>query len=198
MDKITNGQLKYNSHVAATLDTLNKVIIAQEQNTVKLFSYLLNQNINISNRLDINENNLVTRLVDLANIDKSVKDVSNKLDNIEKTISNMANGLILLTNYMNDINNNITNSTNQRALNLNQKQKNTNKKKNIFVIFFENQKKKLSTFNENVKFNIFYFDLKYDELHKVYIKKIEDELNEKKKQKERVKQIEQILAKIKK
>jgi len=81
------------SYIVHSLDILNRSLTIHEQNTIKLFSYLYNNQVNIEN----NYNNLITNCVnksDLNDTNKSVENLENciiKFDNAIKKLENKIN-----------------------------------------------------------------------------------------------------------
>lgn len=144
------------SYIIGSLDIMNKSIILNEQNCVKLFSYLYN----------------------------NYYDLNNKVNDLEQTISNINNNIIKINDDITKKNNLISKEVNQ--LKKVQKQYNDKlliieKKKTRLQIFLENTKGNICKFFNNVynKSKDMYHKI-YDYIYKIiYYKKIQKEEEEK-------------------
>ena len=91
------------SYIVQSLDILNRSLTIHEQNTVKLFSYLHNGQVNIINDLNyINEN--YTNKIDFNNINNSVNDLEKCVVKLNNTIKKIENKVNKLESKINDIN----------------------------------------------------------------------------------------------
>ena len=83
------------SYIVQSLDVLNKSLTIHEQNTVKLFSYLHNGQVNMIKDINRIDRNYINK-IDFENTNNSVNDLEKcivKLDNTIKKLENKVNKL---------------------------------------------------------------------------------------------------------
>lgn len=88
------------TYIVQSLDILNKSLTISEQNTVKLFSYLHNEQINITR--NINENYI--NKIDFEKNNKSIEDLENCILKLDNTIKKLESKVNKLESRINDIN----------------------------------------------------------------------------------------------
>ena len=94
------------SYIISSIDVMNKSIIVNEQNTVRLFSYIYNSQNNIYNNLDnvtymcknvqsnLNKSNQSYKKLKTEN-DKIIDDLNNRIEKLEKIINEQQNMMVI-------------------------------------------------------------------------------------------------------
>lgn len=108
------------SYIISSIDVMNKSIIVNEQNTVRLFSYIYNSQNNIYNNLDnvtymcknvqsnLNKSNQSYKKLKTEN-DKIIDDLNNRIEKLEKIINEQQNMTVVTPVIIkeNEVKNNI-------------------------------------------------------------------------------------------
>ena len=101
------------SYIVQSLDIMNRSITINEQNTVKLFSYLYNNQENDKIKYDDKITNIISKINETnSNINKNIKNLSDKVENMNNIINSYNIKINSLKRNLNNITKNIDNNVN--------------------------------------------------------------------------------------
>ncbi len=194
----------YYSYVVSTLDVLRKTLISQENNTVKLFTYLYNNESDIRNdinNISYNVNMNLNTIIEYSNLSNKIEKIEEKIFLLSKTQNSLVTNINKLNNSINVLIDNL-NKKEEKIEEIDNK-KEIKKKISLKEKFYFIKSKinkvisiKKSIINSilmNIYNNLFYLNL----LLNREIQKIEEEkqqiIKDKQRKKEINKKIQQIL-----
>lgn len=94
----------YYSYVVSTLDVLRKTLISQENNTVKLFTYLYNNESDIRNdinNISYNVNMNLNTIIEYSNLSNKIEKIEEKIVLLSKTQNSVVTNINKLNNSIN-------------------------------------------------------------------------------------------------